>query len=502
VLGGVQTIESRFSLVEVMLSWYVGCEFFWGQGITFICYIFICLSASTGFGLRFEEFSLFISLLCFSFEVGDGDGPFEHGAHFFLKLLKVMINGRFCFPSNILALVKRWQIAVLEVVLGKHPVVFDELLDLLDFLESAFGENFKLTLEFIVNEQQLFVFSLRVLQSLDVSSFPLKQSLNLINKESILVLKVSILVPERGFHHLDEIGLFLSGNVVSGTTEAHAIAVGHGWVDVDLLPRLTRRALDHRAFEGGLKTLSAGEFRRRQPMGLFHGIFLFGRLGDVDKLRHEYLCILNNSIQPLSLCPLIILPSNCHFRWPHSSPPANNQANIFPSESFVLSISIIKKTMISKISSDFFFFLKADAGVRFILACLFVESLEYLVGVCVDIEVHFLVVVFEQVGGVSAQHFVDLFVWFQVAWLARNDVDNEVFEGALGSAVLDVDGGGIASVEALHGSGEDAQGEGDIEDLDGFELGELWDLPFGDKEYICMVDQVRPSRSCTMGIRA
>jgi hypothetical protein len=101
-------------------------------------------------------------------------------------------------------------------------------LDLLDFLESAFGENFKLTLEFIVNEQQLFVFSLRVLQSLDVSSFPLKQSLNLINKESILVLKVSILVPERGFHHLDEIGLFLSGNVVSGTTEAHAIAVGHG----------------------------------------------------------------------------------------------------------------------------------------------------------------------------------------------------------------------------------------------------------------------------------
>jgi hypothetical protein len=52
-------------------------------------------------------------------------------------------------------------------------------------------------------------------------------------------------------------------------------------------------------------------------------------------------------------------------------------------------------------------------------------------------------------------------------------VDNEVFEGALGSAVLDVDGGGIASVEALHGSGEDAQGEGDIEDLDGFELGEL-----------------------------
>lgn len=48
----------------------------------------------------------------------------------------------------------------------------------------------------------------------------------------------------------------------------------------------------------------------------------------------------------------------------------------------------------------------------FVLAGLFVQSLQDLVGVGVDVEVHFLVIVLQQVLRVSLQHLVDLVIGF------------------------------------------------------------------------------------------
>ena len=83
---------------------------------------------------------------------------------------------------------------------------------------------------------------------------------------------------------------------------------------------------------------------------------------------------------------------------------------------------------------------------------LLIKPLEDLVGVGVDVEVHLLVVVFQQVLRVRVQLLVDLLLGFDVAGLAGDDVDDEVLQGALLAGVLEVDGRGVAGVETLHGS--------------------------------------------------
>lgn len=152
--------------------------------------------------------------------------------------------------------------------------------------------------------------------------------------------------------------------------------------------------------------------------------------------------------------------------------------------------------------SDLLLLLVADIHVRFVLPRLLVQPLQYFVRVGVDVEVHLLVVVFEEVFGIGPQHLVDHVVGLEVACLARDDVDDEMFESAAGAAILDVDGGGGAGVEGLHGASEQLEGEGEVEHLDGFQVGELADLAFGCQQHICMGETVRPSRSCTMGISA
>ena len=81
-------------------------------------------------------------------------------------------------------------------------------------------------------------------------------------------------------------------------------------------------------------------------------------------------------------------------------------------------------------------------------------------------------------------------------------MDDEVLERAVLAGVLEVDGGGVAGVEALHGAAEQLEGEREVEHLDGLQLGELRDLALGDEEHICISARVRPSSSCTMGMSA
>jgi hypothetical protein len=74
--------------------------------------------------------------------------------------------------------------------------------------------------------------------------------------------------------------------------------------------------------------------------------------------------------------------------------------------------------------------------VRLILSRLFVESLQYFIGVGVHIKIHFFVVVFQQVLGVGRQRLIDKIVGLEVSGLPGDYVDDEVFEDALGSAIL------------------------------------------------------------------
>ena len=68
-------------------------------------------------------------------------------------------------------------------------------------------------------------------------------------------------------------------------------------------------------------------------------------------------------------------------------------------------------------------------------------------------------------------------------------MDDHMFEGAIGAAILDVDGRGIAGVEGLHGSGEQFEREREVEHLNGLEVGKLCDLAPGGEQHICMVVQ-------------
>ena len=140
--------------------------------------------------------------------------------------------------------------------------------------------------------------------------------------------------------------------------------------------------------------------------------------------------------------------------------------------------------------------------MRLVLPRLFVQPLQNLIGVGVDVEIHLFVVVFQQIVRISAQHLVYHIIGFEVSCFARDDMHDQMFEGAIGTAVLDVDGRGIAGVEGLHGSGEQFEREREVEHLNGLEVGKLCDLAPGGEQHICMVGRVRPSRSCTMGMRA
>lgn len=71
--------------------------------------------------------------------------------------------------------------------------------------------------------------------------------------------------------------------------------------------------------------------------------------------------------------------------------------------------------------------LEAYTHVRLVLPRLFIQTLQDLVGVCVNIEIHLLVVMLQQVLRVCAQFLEDFLSRFDVVGLAWDDVDDEVF---------------------------------------------------------------------------
>lgn len=94
-----------------------------------------------------------------------------------------------------------------------------------------------------------------------------------------------------------------------------------------------------------------------------------------------------------------------------------------------------------------------------VLPSLLIQPLEDLVGVRVYVEVHLLVVVLQQVLGVRVEFLVDLFLGLDVSGLARDDVHDEVLQWAILAGVLEVDGRGIAGVEALHCPAQQLEGQ-------------------------------------------
>lgn len=70
--------------------------------------------------------------------------------------------------------------------------------------------------------------------------------------------------------------------------------------------------------------------------------------------------------------------------------------------------------------------LEANSHVRLILPGLLVQALQDLVGVGVDVEIHLLVIVLQQVLGVRAQLLEDLLSGFDVVGFAWDYVDDEM----------------------------------------------------------------------------
>lgn len=91
--------------------------------------------------------------------------------------------------------------------------------------------------------------------------------------------------------------------------------------------------------------------------------------------------------------------------------------------------------------SVFLFLFKALIKMSLELFGLLMYTLEYFIGIGIDIEVHFFVIVSRELIGIVSQHIVDNIIVFQIVSLPRYDMHHEVLDGRLLSGVLYMNGG-------------------------------------------------------------
>jgi hypothetical protein len=120
----------------------------------------------------------------------------------------------------------------------------------------------------------------------------------------------------------------------------------------------------------------------------------------------------------------------------------------------------------------------------FVFPGLLVQPFQNFIGVGVDVEIHLLVVVLQQILGIRAQLLVYFILRLAVILLAGNYVHDQVLQRPLLRGVLDIDCRSIACVKTLHRSGQQFQREGYVEDFYWLQLRKLSNLPFGDKQNV------------------
>lgn len=107
----------------------------------------------------------------------------------------------------------------------------------------------------------------------------------------------------------------------------------------------------------------------------------------------------------------------------------------------------------------------------FVLFGLLVDALQDLVGVGIDVKVHFFIVLFHKFLRIELELFID-FINGLIAGFTRNNVHNHLLTLSIFCGILDMDDGTGAAIVALQGLGDEGYGERDIKDLNWLEGGE------------------------------
>ena len=81
-------------------------------------------------------------------------------------------------------------------------------------------------------------------------------------------------------------------------------------------------------------------------------------------------------------------------------------------------------------SSNLLLLFVVSIQLGLILLGLFVDSFQNLVGIGIYVEIHLFVVVFDEVGGVRLEKFIDGVVFLKILWFSGYDVNDHLFQRA------------------------------------------------------------------------
>lgn len=99
--------------------------------------------------------------------------------------------------------------------------------------------------------------------------------------------------------------------------------------------------------------------------------------------------------------------------------------------------------------SSFLLLLQAQIKMRLVFLSLLVDSLQYLIRIGIDIEIHLLVVMLDQIFRIRLQLFVQGVVVFQIACFSRYYMHDHLLTGRILGCILNMDICRLAPVEAL-----------------------------------------------------
>lgn len=102
----------------------------------------------------------------------------------------------------------------------------------------------------------------------------------------------------------------------------------------------------------------------------------------------------------------------------------------------------------------------------FIFLGLLVDALQDFVGVGIHVEIHFLVVVLDQVSSIGLQAFEQVVSVLEIPVFAGNHMHDHLLALLVLGRVLNVHSGRRAIVVTLQGLGNECDGEGQVEHLD------------------------------------